>query len=374
MSVGNREGEATLVLPFSSFAQALNNAASPQLSDTALAKRKRAAEALTARLNLVPVDVSVRFAPLTVSSADLLSLAVGDVLLLRHPPGRAAGGHHERRDVRLRDRQQPPAPARRRHRPDPVRRREGHRMTAPRTDSSQDSQTVSAVVVAAARAAASLVPAMVELVPGNPVSDPDTVPLPPGAASAVSAGLSGEVSGDMVLVISAEVVEALNNSPVGKMDVAAALRPALEAAAATLGRVRVASERVEEPVAALDGLRDKGMFVAVPLLADGEHQATFALQVTLPNTRSQRGSLDLLRHVAMEVTVEIGRTRMTVQELLSLHPGEVVELDRAASAPGRPARQRHAHRPRGGRRRRRGLRPADQRDRDRRGGSSLRAR
>jgi flagellar motor switch protein FliM len=86
MSVGAREGEATLVLPFSSFASALNNAASPQLSETALAKRRRAAEALTERLNLVPVDVSVRFAPLTVSSADLLSLAVGDVLLLRHPP------------------------------------------------------------------------------------------------------------------------------------------------------------------------------------------------------------------------------------------------------------------------------------------------
>ena len=86
MAVGTREGEATLVLPFSSFAQALNNAASPQLSETALAKRKRAAEALTARLNLVPVDVSVRFAPLTVSSSDLLSLAVGDVLLLRHAP------------------------------------------------------------------------------------------------------------------------------------------------------------------------------------------------------------------------------------------------------------------------------------------------
>jgi flagellar motor switch protein FliM len=86
MAVGTREGDATLVLPFSSFAQALNNAASPQLSETALAKRKRALEALTARLNLVPVDVSVRFAPLSVSSADLLSLAVGDVLLLRHPP------------------------------------------------------------------------------------------------------------------------------------------------------------------------------------------------------------------------------------------------------------------------------------------------
>jgi flagellar motor switch protein FliN len=210
-------------------------------------------------------------------------------------------------------------------------------MTAPRT-ASQDSETVTAVVAAAARAAAGLVPATAELVPGAPVSDPDSVPLPADAATAVTAGLSGEVSGDVVLIVSADVVEALSNSPVGKMDVAAALRPALEAAAATLGRVRIASERLEEPASALDGLRDKGMFVAVPLLADGEHQATFALQVTVPTAQGggaagQRGSLDLLRHVAMEVTVEIGRTRMTVQELLSLHPGEVVELDRAASAP-----------------------------------------
>ncbi|CCG01782.1 flagellar motor switch protein FliN [Blastococcus saxobsidens] len=205
-------------------------------------------------------------------------------------------------------------------------------MTAPRTDS-QDSQTVTEVVAAAARAAANLVPSSSVLTAGAPVSDPDTVPLPTSAAVAVTAGLSGEVSGDVVLVVSGDVVDALQNSPVGHLDVASALRPALEAAAATLGRVRVASERTEEPVAALDGLRDKGMFVAVPLLADGEHQATFALQVTLPATRNQRGSLELLRHVAMEVTVEIGRTRMTVQELLSLHPGEVVELDRAASAP-----------------------------------------
>jgi flagellar motor switch protein FliN/FliY len=210
-------------------------------------------------------------------------------------------------------------------------------MSAPRTAEHSDSETVTAVVSAAARAAAALVPATTELVPGAPVSDPDTVPLPPSAASAISAGLSGEVSGDVVLIVSSDVVDALANSPVGRMDVAAALRPALEAAAATLGRVRVAAERVEDPVAALDGLRDKGMFVAVPLLADGEHQATFALQVNLPRPAAagggQRGSLDLLRHVAMEVTVEIGRTRMTVQELLSLHPGEVVELDRAASAP-----------------------------------------
>ena len=201
-------------------------------------------------------------------------------------------------------------------------------------DHSQASEAITSVVVAAARAAAVLVPAGTELAPGAAVTDPDAVPVPPAAAAAVSARLSGEVTGDVVLVLSAEVVEALDNSPVGPMDVATALRPALEAAAATLGRVRVDSERTEDPVTALDGLRDKGMFVAVPLVAGAEHVATLALQVTLPTApRARRGSLDLLRHVAMEVTVEIGRTRMTVGELLSLHPGEVIELDRAASAP-----------------------------------------
>jgi flagellar motor switch protein FliM len=85
IGIGSRSGEATLVLPFSSFAGALNNAASPHLSESAQAKRRRALEALTERLTQVPVEVGVRFAPLEVSSEDLLSLAVGDVLLLRHP-------------------------------------------------------------------------------------------------------------------------------------------------------------------------------------------------------------------------------------------------------------------------------------------------
>ena len=85
MRIGSREPEATLVLPFSSFAPALNNAASPQLSESARTKRALATAALTERLSEVPVDVSVRFNPLEVPSGDLLSLAVGDVLLLRHP-------------------------------------------------------------------------------------------------------------------------------------------------------------------------------------------------------------------------------------------------------------------------------------------------
>jgi flagellar motor switch protein FliN/FliY len=46
-----------------------------------------------------------------------------------------------------------------------------------------------------------------------------------------------------------------------------------------------------------------------------------------------RGGLDLLHDVEMEVTAELGRTRMSVRELLSLQPGTVIELDRAAGGP-----------------------------------------
>src|SRR5215204_2692470 len=111
-------------------------------------------------------------------------------------------------------------------------------------------------------------PAELDLRPGDTVADPESVPLPPAPGAAVTAALGGEVSGDIVLVLSEEIVGALTNSPVGAMDVATALRP-----------VRVAAERVEDVVAALDGLRDKGVFLAVPLIANGEVSATLALQV-----------------------------------------------------------------------------------------------
>ncbi|MFC6411087.1 flagellar motor switch protein FliN [Planobispora longispora] len=41
----------------------------------------------------------------------------------------------------------------------------------------------------------------------------------------------------------------------------------------------------------------------------------------------------MLHGVEMSVTAELGRTRMTIRELLSLSPGAVVELDRAAGSP-----------------------------------------
>jgi flagellar motor switch protein FliN/FliY len=44
-------------------------------------------------------------------------------------------------------------------------------------------------------------------------------------------------------------------------------------------------------------------------------------------------SLDVLRAVPLEVTAQIGTTRLSVAQLLELGEGAVVELDRATDAP-----------------------------------------
>lgn len=66
--------------------------------------------------------------------------------------------------------------------------------------------------------------------------------------------------------------------------------------------------------------------------ADPPPAAFPAFGAQAPGT-SSRHSLDLLSDVEMEVTAELGRTRMQVRDLLALVPGTVVELDRAAGSP-----------------------------------------
>jgi flagellar motor switch protein FliN/FliY len=43
--------------------------------------------------------------------------------------------------------------------------------------------------------------------------------------------------------------------------------------------------------------------------------------------------LDLLGNIEMDVTAELGRTRMPVRQLLALTPGTLVELDKTAGSP-----------------------------------------
>ena len=45
------------------------------------------------------------------------------------------------------------------------------------------------------------------------------------------------------------------------------------------------------------------------------------------------GRLDLLLDVPLELTVELGRTKLTIENVLSLQSGSVIELDKIAGDP-----------------------------------------
>lgn len=117
------------------------------------------------------------------------------------------------------------------------------------------------------------------------------------------------------------------------LDLRNLLHPALEAAAAVygtgvLGEVREGTGLFDDPEAEvlelLDGGRLVGWFAARP--RSGARVGT-----ALGGDPEER--LGRINGVEMALTVEIGRTRMTVRDVLDLEPGAVVELDRSAGAP-----------------------------------------
>lgn len=47
----------------------------------------------------------------------------------------------------------------------------------------------------------------------------------------------------------------------------------------------------------------------------------------------ESGDLDLVLDVPVEVSVEVGRTTMTIRETLAIAPGSIISLDRMAGEP-----------------------------------------
>ena len=194
----------------------------------------------------------------------------------------------------------------------------------------------------AAEAALAVLPTSRQLTVGDPTAAGGTAP----AGQAVTARFSGTATGEVVVVVAQDLADALQESPIGELDLTAAVRPALEAAARTFGPVVLDPGQLMEPDVALSALAAKDGAVMVPLLDGGEVHALVALRLNpwpvedagppaarRVETSAVRGGLDMLHDVEMEVSAELGRTRMSVRELLSLTPGAIVELDRAAGSP-----------------------------------------
>lgn len=175
------------------------------------------------------------------------------------------------------------------------------------------------------------------------IPTPDTA-LPEGAL--VAAGIQ---AGDHVLsIVMTEAMAArLVAATPDVDDIATGLTSAFHAIGRVLG-VEVSDEVVElDPVAVAEETPDHALLAS---LVDGDQlQATVIITPPSAPTGSPAAasfepivgngavgaasSLEVLHDVQMGVTAELGRTRMLLRDILSLAPGSVIELDRAASAP-----------------------------------------
>jgi flagellar motor switch protein FliN/FliY len=195
------------------------------------------------------------------------------------------------------------------------------------------------LVRAAAEALARLVPSDVPLTvsPCEPGTGPGADEV------AVTASLVGTRSADLAVIAKTAIEEALAGAGAGALvSVADALRPALEAASATLGEGVLGEAQIRDAGTAF-GAEDVHVFA---LEAAGVVRGWFGLRLradqdvvpAAPAGSAGKGAsvgdnLRLLYDVEMTLSAEIGRAKLPVRQVLELVPGAVIELDRVAGSP-----------------------------------------
>lgn len=170
--------------------------------------------------------------------------------------------------------------------------------------------------------------------PAEPTLDAASAELD---GTAVLAPFTGAASGELLLIVDAQLGTALQGAEVGALDVLPALMPVLDAAAAAIGTVVLGPAQLMDPKLALRRVLGHSDAALLPLYGTSGVQAAVAVGVTTTASAAPAAAhvdrLDLLRGVEMAATAELGRARMTINDLLSLRTGAVIELDRSAGAP-----------------------------------------
>lgn len=161
------------------------------------------------------------------------------------------------------------------------------------------------------------------------------------AGDAVVASFVGGLSADLALVLTdLDAVTAAGGVEHGLVAVTDVLRPSLEAAASVLG-AGVLGDGRRESAASLFADPETVVF---ELTAGAVPGGWFGVRIRENGVVGQpvtpvvassipAGNLGRINNVEMTLTVEIGRTRMSVRDVLGMEPGAVVELDRSAGAP-----------------------------------------
>ena len=89
----------------------------------------------------------------------------------------------------------------------------------------------------------------------------------------------------------------------------------------------------EQETPEVESQTDAGLEQAIDDATEAVAGATAALDELGPGGTSEPMGLGNLMSVPVKVTVEVGRTRMPLSDLVELGPGSLVELDRAAHEP-----------------------------------------
>jgi len=153
---------------------------------------------------------------------------------------------------------------------------------------------------------------------------------------AVVASFVGATSADLAVVLadpgSLDAAAGAESGLVSRDDI---IRPALERAAGVLGLGVLGDARIDDATPLFLDTET----VVFDLTGGGTTVGWFAIRLrrntaaTAGGDRSVVGNLGRINSVEMALTVEIGRTRMTVRDVLALEPGAVVELDRSVGSP-----------------------------------------
>jgi len=239
-----------------------------------------------------------------------------------------------------------------------------------------DNDTATALALSAAEAAAEVIPAAAPLTAAGVQRGTEHVTASFAGAARAELTTADGMTYRMAVLVGQDLVQALKESPLGGLDLAAATQPAVDAVAAVLGATARAATVTDLGLAVSDL---GGPFTVVPLIGEGIDAAVLYSDALLAASAKQGGAggaaaaapaapvenvpaatpapavpqqldastsqvfavgaapvhrgIEMLAGVDMEVTVELGRTRMAVRDLLALSPGTVLELDRAADGP-----------------------------------------
>lgn len=100
---------------------------------------------------------------------------------------------------------------------------------------------------------------------------------------------------------------------------------------AAVGKVQHSDEAPQE--SEISNAKQQYLGESTNQIPDNIQQATFSAFEPVELSKNEQHNLDLLLDIPLKVTVELGRTKRTIKDILDLSSGSIIELDKLAGEP-----------------------------------------